>query len=1114
MKKKLMHKRWRLLLVLPWLLTGTMFAQNLITGTVKDVNDETLPGATVVIKGTTTGTITDMDGKYQIEATPDQTLVFSFVGMQTREFLVGNRTQIDVVMESATETLDEIVVTGYGGTQQRSKLTNSIASVKEETLKTGVHANPAQALSGAVSGLKVTQSSGKPGATPSIILRGGTNLDGSGSPLILVDGQVRGSLSDINPEDIESMEVLKDAGATALYGARANNGVVLISTRSGKAGRSELTVKTKAGLNYLTVPYDFMNARDYLHWARTGVYSSGHTYQKEDGSWSGHGAGGLQNSLGQAQPYGTGNLYWDPQNPNVPLDGNQTTQAIWSPMLLTEDVRFLLNEGWQSMIDPVTGKEIIFSEFIRKSTAFNNPALTQDYNISLSGGNDRGSYYAGLGYYDEEGLPVKTWYKRLTFTFNGDYKIKEWLTSTSNLQFADAKWYDVSTTSEQNYFGRMISAPPTIREYNAAGELLMGNNVGDGNPLYNVDKLKRNNNTDKFTMGQSLKFDLLSNLSLTLNGRWMYDEEFYESFNRDYLSRPGVMNTARNSSAEFQRTLRQTYNSVLNYDLSFAKHTADVLLGYEFYDSYTKGFNASGSGAPTDDFGDLGLTSNEEGKRSIDSWHYRERIKSYFGRLNYDYNDKYLVSVTFRRDGYSRLLGDNRWGLFPGISTGWIAGRESFIRDNFSFISFLKLRASYGLNGNVSGIGPYELQGSYGTTKYNNQVGYVIGAIPNPTLKWERSQTFEVGMDVSFLENKINSNFTFYNRLTVDKYANIPLPQSSGISSIRSNNGEFRNRGIEMDFSFKVLRKGDLTWDINANLSHNINTIVSLPDNGLERNRQSAFQVYDPGSGELIWVGGYQEGQRPGDLYVFESLGIFKDEAQIAELAANRTDITSGNNGSNGRPLYGPDAWAAASEADKARGLPITPGDVIWRDVNGDNVIDNFDVVKVGNVNPKWFGGITSNTSYKGLSLSLRMDYALGFKQLDGVRPWFMGMMQGTYNSLESTKNTWTPENTNAQYPIYQWADQLGKRNYARPSDIFVYDGSYLAFREVSLAYQLPTKWFNILGVSSTEVSVTGQNLGYLTASELYSPEVASTGGTWSGYSLPRTIIFGLNVKF
>ena len=551
-----------------------------VSGKVTAENGELLPGVSIVIKGKTAGTITNIDGEYQLNVDENDILVFSFIGMVAQEWGVVGKQTLDVVLKTATEALDEVVVTGYGGKQSRAKLTNSIASVKEETLTGGVHANPAQALTGAVSGLKVTTVSGNPGATPSIYLRGGTNFDGTGSPLVLIDGQV-GAFNDINPNDIESIEVLKDAGATALYGARANNGVILITTKKG--GQPEIKVSAKFGLNYLTHEYDFLGAEDYLYWVRKGYQNAAQMYQNAQGNWVGYGS---MSSLSGAAPYGIGNRYYD-DNGNA-LDGNKTSLAVYSPMVYNSDLAFLLNEGWQTMIDPVTGQEIIFSEFNKEDDAFNNPALTQDYNVSFSGANDRGKYYAGIGYYDAEGQPAKTWYKRLNFTFNGEYKIRSWLTSNSNFQFTDAKWYNVSTTNETNYFGRIQSTPPTQRQYNPDGELILGNNVGDGNPLVNIDKLKRDNNTNKFIMGQGFRIDFLSNLSLKVNAHWLLDQGYYESFNKDYLSRPGIWSTSRSSSASYDKELSQTYNAVLNYDLTKGKHTGSALVGYEYYNKKWK----------------------------------------------------------------------------------------------------------------------------------------------------------------------------------------------------------------------------------------------------------------------------------------------------------------------------------------------------------------------------------------------------------------------------------------------------------------------------------------------------------------------------------------------
>lgn len=1077
-------------------------AQFSIKGRVLDAKtNEPMPAVTVGEKGTSKGTITDVDGRYTLNVSSDKAvLVVSFVGYASQQVAVNGRHEVNFMLQPSDIKIEEVVVTGYGSTQSKAKLTSSIAKVDSKVLETGVRSNPAQALAGSVAGLKVVQASGKPGSTATVTLRGGTNWDGSGSPLVIVDGQVRGGFSDINPEDIESMDVLKDAGATALYGARANNGVILITTKRGKAGKSEITAKVRLGVNYLNEPYKFLNAGDYLYWMRMGYKNATD--------------GGFQNlnSLKQAVAYGTGNLYFDPSNPNVILDGNKDNRAVWSPMILNDQNKFLLDKGYKQMTDPVYGDQIIYKEFNYKDVAFNNPAKTQDYNISVMGGNEKGSYYAGLGFYNEEGLPIETFYKRVNFTFNGDYKVRDWLTSYTGFSFADARWKDTPITGEGNYFARMLSAPPTMRGYNEQGEPLVGQNLSDGNPQANIDKFLRKNNSDKFTLSQSFKVNFMRDLSLKVGAIWMYDEGFYESFNRDYLQSSNNWNRTRSSSAQFERTMRQTYNAVLSYKKTlFENHNIDAMLGGEFYDTYNYGLYGAGKGAPTDDFRDLSLTLGDKDARSIDTWHDRQRILSAFSRINYDFKSKYLLSFTFREDGYSTLFENNRWGFFPGVSAGWVLNKEQFMQSTSSWLNLLKVRASYGVNGNVSGIGSYQLQGSYGAAKYDGTTGFLLGGLPNPELRWERSNTSEVGVDISLLNNRIFASIAYYDRTTRDKIATIPVPSSSGVTGILSNNGELRNKGLEIETKFVAVEKAGFKWDVNVNFAWNKNKVVKLPDNGLERNRQSAFQIYNS-KGEKVWVGGYQEGQEPGGMWLFVAEGIYKSAEEIAAEAGNRIDITSGNNGSNGRPLYGPEAWAKLTAAEKSKGLQIQPGDVKWKDVNGDGIIDNYDRVYVGRTTPRFTGGITSSMTWKGLSLFARMDYALGFYQYDNVLPWFMGCMQGSFNPVTETKGTWTPTNVNAQYPIYTWADQLGKRNYARDSKMFAYKADYLCFREVSLSYTFPKDWAAKAKMQNLQVTLTGQNLGYLTKAKTYSPEIGGSVG--GGYALPRTFVFGVNLTF
>ena len=430
---------------------------------------------------------------------------------------------------------------------------------------------------------------------------------------------------------------------------------------------------------------------------------------------------------------------------------------------------------------------------------------------------------------------------KVSFTFNGDYKIRKWLTSKTSISFTDAKWFDIYDASKEDgitntmgldyYFSRALSLPPTFRGTNENGDYLYVArwDLSDTITEINLDAYERDNNSNKLNLNQSLVFDLYDGLSLKLTGIWYIFDTNKEYFNKDIYIRYNTVNKDHKSYALHDRTFDQTYNAVLNYDNQITKdHYLSAMLGFEYYDSYYKGFSASGSGAPTDDFADLGLTDPGEGKRNIDSSHSRQRIMSFFGRINYDYQSKYLLSLVMRRDGYSKLAKDNRWGIFPGVSAGWVFGKESFMEPLSNIISFAKLRTSYGLNGNVNPnwVGNYTVQGSYSTNTYNGNVGFLLGSLPIPYLQWEKSQTFEVGLDLSFLANKINTNLTYYNRKTENKYASIPLPASSGVSSITSNNGKLQNQGLEMDFGFKLLNTKDWKLSATANISYNRNKLL------------------------------------------------------------------------------------------------------------------------------------------------------------------------------------------------------------------------------------------------------------------------------------------------
>ncbi|WP_170066888.1 SusC/RagA family TonB-linked outer membrane protein [Flavobacterium granuli] len=1079
----------------------TSLFQKKVTGKVLDADGNPIPGANIIAKGSSASTQTDFNGNFTIEVPDNVTkLIISFIGMEQQEVTIG-KSPITVILKETGQSLDEVVVVGYG-TMKKSKITGSVSKLDNKVLETGVRSNPASALAGTIPGLRVQQASGRPGAVASIVLRGGTGYTGGGSPLVMVDGFLRASFSEINPDDIASIEVLKDASATSIYGARAAGGVILITTKKGKAGVSNITVNTKLGINTLNIPFEFLNAQDYLYWSRKAIETSG-SYDPSRLS-----------QLNSTGPFGTGNLYKDGSG-NI-LDGNKTSNAVWSPMFRSPINEELLSQGWQSMIDPVrtnaagaydpngTNKEIIFKDFNYKDYALRPQGITKDLNVSMTGGNDKGSYYAGIGSYNEEGLPINTFYKRMTFVLNGDYKIKSWLTSTSGLNFATAKWRDAQTNSEGNYLTRSLGAPPTMRGTNANGDLLVGRDYQDGNPLVNDDKFIRKNQTDKFTMSQAFKADILENLSFTTKANWFYDEGFYESFNKDFLQSPNNYNRTRSSAASFGRTFSQTYNGTLNFNTDFlGKHHVDAMIGTEYYDTYSNSLSASGSGAPSDDFMDLGFTSSDKDKRFIDTGHSTERILSFFSRITYDYDDKYLLTLTGRRDGYSKLL-NNRWGNFPGVSVGWNMHKENFLSDS-KIINTLKLRASYGQIGNLAGIGPYSLQGSYGGGKYDGINGFQLNGLPFPDLLWERSETYEFGLDTR-LFNRLDLGLAYYDKRIKDKISSFSLPATSGLTSITTNLGSMQSKGLEAELNYNAIKTTNFSLNFNANAAYNTNKILKLPSNGLENNRIGGSQVYDK-DGNLIWVGGLQEGQDPNVAYAYVAEGIIRTQAELDTYALTIRDLIGA------KVLVHPSVFNEMTPAQKALHFPIALGDVKWKDVNGDGVINSYDREYMGRTVPTVTGGFGINAKWKGFSFSSRFDYALGHVQYDGPRTWFLSNAQGTFNTTQDVKDTWTPENPNAKYPTYYWADQLFKNNTFRTSSMFYNKADYLSFREISLSYSLPADLLTKVKIEGVKFTLTGQNLGYLSKSTLFTPEATDQGiNVTGGYPLPRTVVFGVQI--
>ena len=1082
-------------LSLPMLLllaTISAFAQQTISGKVTDASGQGIPSVTVMIKGTKNGTSTSPAGAYSIKANKGDVLVFSFTGYLTQEINIQEQSSINIKLLEDSKGLDEVVVVGYG-TQNRRSVTNSIAKLDKEVLANTPRSNAASALQGTVPGLQVVTASGQPGAAPAILLRGGASINSPGAPLVIVDGVIR-SLSDISSENIESIETLKDASATAIYGARANNGVILVTTKTGKAGSSQIAYKFTGGYNQERKGYSYMGAGDYIYYTRLGYLNAGRTLAQANAS----------RGLG--------------------LSTNAADLASFDIRTYIPGTT-VLPDGWQVLNDPYGGQIMYKDHGGEVEDLVFQDTYTKDHYVSASGGNDKGKYFAAFDAFNEDGVIVGSKYKRYTGDINGSYKIKPNLEISSGVTLSTSSQLG-TIGGEVNTLYRSLAIWPTFNPWIDEAKTIAnpGNSASDGNPLYWLGRLDRSNEVNRVVANAAVKWDIIPGLYFKATGNAYLFESLDQSFQKSTQTYAQIFansgsSTTRTSGSTFGRDFQTQYNGILNYTKSFGKHNFNVMGGGEYFDVKSYGSQVLGQNAPTDDIPTANAsTTFAAGNNYTTRTEYK--IQSVFGRFAYDFDQKYLFTAVFRMDGASSLAKDNRNGFFPGISAGWNVHREAFFKDSkiSQFISSLKPRISYGQNGNIAGLGRYETQGVYSLQgNYNGSAGFLNTGIINSELRWEKSKTTDLGLDMGLLNDRITVIFDYYNRKTSDLLTNLDLPSYTGFSSFRTNLGTFQNKGVEIGVDARIISKGDLKLNAGANASFVKNKILQLPFNGNANNRQGGLQIYDPAVGQVVWVGGLQEGQPLGNIYGYRQVSIFKDAAEIAAVAGNRTDAIAG--------ITGPNLPAGTNGR-------ITPGDVNWEDVNGDNIIDTRDQVYLGNIYPKWTGGFNFNASYKGFGLYNRWDFALGHTIYNDLVARTLGNYQGTFNYLDLQAQAWSPTNTDTDIPKVYYADQVAgsKQNYTRANNgnsvlngnnsRFYEKGDYLCLREVTLSYDLPkgllqkSKFFN-----NAKIYVTGSNLLYITKFSGPSPEPPVSGGSINGiyagtYPTPRTFIMGVQLGF
>ena len=856
MIKKLYTQWWQFVFIMLLILsfkTETVLAQSeIVTGTVYSQEDgTTIPGVNIINVGNASGTVTDMDGKFSISISGNNTVLrFSAIGYQTQEITVGNQTNIEVTLETALGALDEIIVVGYGE-QSREKLTSAVSTLDTKVLENIPLGNAASALQGTVSGVRVQTLSGQPGASPRIIVRGGTSINNpnGAEPLYVVDGVIRDDIQGINPMDIESMQVLKDAASTAIYGARASNGVVILTTKSGKAGDTKVTYRYTIGASQLREKYDLLSARDYIYYSRLGVAATGIKSPSRLAQLDG------------AFGYGIGN--------------DLTNNTAYTTQYLTPENEYKLSEGWQSMPDPVDpSKTIIFDEVDWQDVLFRT-AMTQDHYLNLSGGTEKATFNLGVGYSDMDGIAITTNYKRFTANMNGRLQVSDKLFVFAGLNFTRST--DNLVYSENNLFERSIATPPTAKYTFEDGTLSPGVNRSLGNPAYHLNRSTNDNTLTLMTLSGGANWELAPGLSFEPSASLFTRANTANTFLMSYLNSPTQLVEDRNATGSQTNWEQLQFDAVLNYEKSL--HNFNATLGYSMYQRDNYSLFAQGRGAATD----LIPTLNASGEPvQVSSSKGKQLILGYFGRANYDFDNKYLLSVSARYDGASNLGSAYKWGFFPGVSAGWNLHNETFWSAPAAIDKF-KLRASYGLNGNLGNLSDFQAQGGYSVGAiYQGNAAVEYTTIANPDLKWEQSRTFDIGFDASLFNNRVSLLFDYYQRETSNLITTLAMPKLTGFTSVLTNLGSLENKGVELEVSFNILETKDWMWNLGFNASYVKNKILELPENDNENNRIGGFNVYDPSVGDYVWKGGLQEGGQIGEMYGYQYLSVFATDDEAA----------------------------------------------------------------------------------------------------------------------------------------------------------------------------------------------------------------------------------------
>lgn len=1019
-----------------------------ITGTITDLNGDGLIGASVLIKGTSTGAIADMDGKYEVEADNSDALIFSFIGYVSQEVaLASGRAVIDIVMKEDVEHLGEVVITGYSS-QSKATITTSIATIDADALKNVPSGgNAANALIGKVSGVTIINRDGRAGSAPKIQIRGGTTPGfGGDQPLFIVDGFVQDDINDIDMNDVETFTIFKDAASAAIYGAEAANGVVMITTKKGKKGKVNVSFKYNREFQSVDrYKMDFMSPEEEVYYGRMSFLRAQNDVNKLYASqwWS------------AVQPY-------SPQQADYVENGANMLYFYDDVMQYNNGV---LPAGYGTTVDPVTGRQLAFGVNDWQDATFTD-GHADHYYLNVGGGTEKTTYNASLSFYDVKGVGVYNNYERWYFNGNVESQLGKNFRVGLNTNFAVVQ----SDLGEGNqWYERSGQQASTVRLFNEDGTPASNvANAGKYNPDYYMDHFVGNNVKYETKVGTYLEWEIIEGLKLkpmlSVKNRTDNIQTMLES---------NAFNKTRPQSASIRNRLDTQIDVLLTYNKIFNDaHTLGVLAGTSFRDEYDYKVWGNGTGAGTDLLPTIGILPND--KTTLRSSFAKHALQSWFGQVSYDYKKRYLFNATLRYDGSYLFTDTYKWGLFPSISAGWNIHEEDFFKNSgLDWLTGAKITASYGEAGKTKGMSIFSSQGVFEDVTYANQLGLLVGdnvankdIMPNADMKWETTKEWGVRAEVAFW-HKLDFVVQYYSKSSVDRIFDEPLPDFTGFGSIKANVGTFRSNGLEFELNARIIENRNFRWNASFFVDYLVSQqTTKLPKIGLEKNRIDGTQVANPDdpTGEPIWVGGFAEGERWGAIYGYVPDGIIQnfDEADTW----NTTYIDERVN--------------SDFRQDKR------PGDMKWKDLNGDGKINSIDREFKGWVTPDTRLGLSTSFSYQAenvgkFSIAITLEGMFGATTYDYHNERMASQAQGGDRPNSIVRGSWMEEGDGSVFPRYIYGNRNYYWNYERVTDPFLQSSNYLALRNIEFSYGLPKVVLNKIKVEALDLFVSASNIAYLT---------------------------------